>query len=371
VNGKTVLPADLGRIPRISQSGIGLFAASRVALTEVVDEKLALDRRGLAEQHACGPAGCSDDFQEHFGRLLASVYEFGLFAHLPEEFGWYVSTLSSRGFGEPYIVKMLDAWRIAILSRIRMPEAEELTRPLSLLEGHLDEFSKTEDGGPETGGLLTPTLSSERRGDREEEFLRLVLAKQRRAAVAFAREHSGPEPLAFVEGLISPVLKTIGILWQQGRITVADEHAATEICRHVILRAFDDARLEPRQAHTALVTCATGEEHELGAEVMADYLETKGWTAYFIGHSAPERDLLTTIENTKPEVVMLSVILVENLPGARDLAQSLRRNGSARVIIGGPAAVLAQPRLMDCCDAIVPTIEEGYRKACELVAGNA
>jgi methanogenic corrinoid protein MtbC1 len=172
--------------------------------------------------------------------------------------------------------------------------------------------------------------------------------------------------------VLMPALRHIGILWQKNKISAADEHAATEICRYIIFRLCDSIPREKSLPYKALVSCVPGEEHEMGAEIMASYLESKGWRVYFVGHSAPEQDNIDAITKHKPDVVFLSVTLISNLPETVEFLKKIRTISSeVKIVLGGKAAVVVKRTVQKLSDAVLDDYQEVHSKALELLGKNA
>lgn len=353
---------ELASLPALSESALQAFVAAEAGLREMVDEKLARDVCYSGRAAACGPVEVSADYQLHFGRLLRSVFEFNIPGVLAREFDWYVATMSNRGFGDFYFGKMLDAWIMALHARVGAADAREMVQPLTRLRGELSGF------------LTRPASSAPEPDATATQFLTLALEKRRRDAanLVLERFRARQSFTAPYRELVLPALQEIGRRWMEDRISAADEHAATEICRYCLLRLFDELPPEPARPVSGLVACVPGEEHELGAEVLANYLEARGWRSYFIGHSAPEADLVRTIRETRPDVVFLGVVLTENLSGARALLKLLRSSlPGSKIVIGGRAARIGQEVLKQHADAVVNDIEDACAAGEKLLGRNA
>ena len=121
---------------RISAEATTEFREKLDELLVAVDERLALDAEFHCAGINCDQLGLSRHVNREFGRLLAAVYEFGLFDQLTEESRWFVSMLSRHGFGPGYFGRMLEAWSVAIVSSIRLAYARELAAPLDSLRGN-------------------------------------------------------------------------------------------------------------------------------------------------------------------------------------------------------------------------------------------
>jgi methanogenic corrinoid protein MtbC1 len=356
------LKAEAGELPAVSAAAGAKFAESLPKLLNLVNEKFAVAGR-LAGASARGEdRELTRDAHMHFGRMLKAVFEFGLYEELGEEFAWYVSTLSVRGLGESYFRKMLEGWIIAVHSTIGPPLSGELTLPLEWLRRRLHDFSSLRPAAPEA---LIPE---------GESFLNLVLERRRRDAAEYIlslKDTGFPHERLFSD-VVLPALREVGRLWQTKEISVADEHAATEICRYVIFRVIDSIPRDTRLPYKAVVACVPGEEHEMAARVLADYMEARGWTVIFLGRSLPEDDLVAAVSENAADVVILSVTMIANLPALRDLLKRLREiSPGAKAIVGGRAAIRAQAVLRAQADAVVPGFEEAHSVSLRLVRGNA
>ncbi len=316
---------------RVSAEAAAEFRAKLDELLVAVDERLALDAEFHCAGINCDQLGLSRHVNREFGRLLAAVYEFGLFDRLTEESRWFVSMLSRHGFGPGYFGRMLEAWSVAIMSSIRLASARELAAPLDSLRGNLGLLLKSRR--PELA------LSAEAKG-----LLDLLLARRRREAAesVLALTKSGLPLERVVEEVVLSAMKYLGVLWETGRISVADEHAATEICRYVLYRLFDSIEPAKPVGLKALASCVPGDEHELGVEIVGECLRLKGWEVFIVGRSTPLDDILKALVDFRPHVAFFSATLVANLPAASALVKEAQKTlPGLGVVLGGAAAVAA------------------------------
>jgi methanogenic corrinoid protein MtbC1 len=300
-------------------------------LLVAVDERLALDAEFRCPGIDCDQLGLSRHVNHEFGRLLVAVYEFGLFDRLADEARWFVSMLSRHGFGPGYFGRMLEAWSVAIVSTIKLAYARELAAPLDSLRGRVGLLLE--------GRQPEPVLSTEAKG-----LLDRLLARRRREAAesALALARSGRAVEQVVEDVVLPAMIQVGFLWETGRVSVADEHAATEVCRYVLYRLFDNVEPARPGGLKALVSCVPGDEHELGVEIVGEYLQLKGWEVFIVGRSAPPEDILKALAEFHPHVAFFSATLVANLPATRVLvAEAQKALPGLGVVLGGAAAVAA------------------------------
>ena len=330
-------------------------------LLVAVDEHLALDSEFQCVGINCDQLGLSRHVNREFGRLLAAVYEFGLFDRLSDESRWFVSMLSRHGFGPGYFGRMLEAWSVAIMSSIRLAYARELTAPLDSLRGSLGLLLE--------GKRPEPALSSEAKG-----LLDLLLVRRRREATerVLALARAGRSLEGVVEDVVLPAMRFLGFLWETGRVSVADEHAATEICRYVLYRLFDSIEPAKPLGFKAVAACAPGDEHELGVEIVGEYLRLKGWEVFSVGRSTPLEDILKALADFRPQVAFFSATLVANLPSARSLVAEARKTlPGLGVVLGGAAVVAAADVLAGPRVVVVSRFDEADGAGRRLLSPNA
>jgi len=325
---------------RVSSEATTEFRAKMDELLVAVDEHLALDAEFHCAGIDCDQLGLSRHVNHEFGRLLAAVYEFGIFDRLTDESRWFVSMLTRHGFAPGYFGRMLEAWSAAVMSNIRLSYARELTAPLDSLRGSLGLLIE--------GKRPEPTLSAEAKG-----LLDRLRARRRREAAesVLALARAGRTLEQVVDDVVLPAMRQLGFLWETGIVSVAEEHAATEICRYMLYRLFDSIEPAKPVGLKALASCVPGEEHEMGVEIVGEYLRLKGWEVFSVGRSTPLEDMLKALADFRPQVAFFSATLVANLPAARGLVNEAQKTlPGLGVVLGGAAAVaaaevLAGPRL--------------------------
>jgi len=169
-----------------------------------------------------------------------------------------------------------------------------------------------------------------------QRYLDAVVAGDRRAAFAAvdAAREAGMELRVLYLDVFQPVMREIGRLWQQNRITVADEHLATAITQAAMARLYDEmfAAQGARDAPLLVAACAETERHELGLRMLCDLLELDGWDTVFLGASVPTEDLVRMVAEKRPRVVALSASLAPHLPRVREAIAAIR----AALPVDGP-----------------------------------
>jgi methanogenic corrinoid protein MtbC1 len=344
-------PADTGGVAdEVCASITGLLGA--------VKKKLEVEARYAPERVPPDKLGLVMRTQEHFAAMLSAVCRFDLYDDLGREFAWYVRLLAGRGLGATYFETMLDAWILAFHATLGDRSAGRLG---SLLEELREGVARLVEEGGKEAGALAPEASG---------VLELLLAGDRGGLVerVLGLLRSG-RSVEEIYVLVGAAMEEIGRGWQSGRLGVAAEHTASEIARYALMRMRDEAPRDETLELTALVTCVPDEDHQMGAEALAGYLEIRGWRVVFLGRGSPVGDVIEAVRDTRPDVVMVSASLIANLPGAFDLLTSLRELEPRPVtLVGGRAAIKARGKLQPVCDGVVQTFGEAHETALRLVS---
>ena len=85
--------------------------------------------------------------------------------------------------------------------------------------------------------------------------------------------------------MLAPALIEVGVRWEAGDVTVAQEHLATSTVRAAMQRLLADARADVRGV--AVLACAPGEQHEIGLLMLAVLLRADGWQVAYLGADTP------------------------------------------------------------------------------------
>lgn len=142
--------------------------------------------------------------------------------------------------------------------------------------------------------------------------------------------------------VIRPALVKIGDLWHAGEISVATEHFASNFLQgrlRNILGMLTDAP----GGFRIIVACSPGEQHEIGALIMAILLRRAGFAVIYLGANTPVTDLALMVRDHRADAVLLSTTTPEpiaNLRAGRDTLRSL----PALLVLGG-AALEATPEV--------------------------
>lgn len=188
------------------------------------------------------------------------------------------------------------------------------------------------------------------RDDAANRFLDAIVAGNRRRAfeVADQAQSAGMDIRGLYLQVFQPALREIGRLWQQNRITVADEHLATAITQAAMARLYEGLFASATGAGPLLIAaCADSERHEVGLRMVCDILEMEGWDTVFLGAAVPMPELVRMVCERKPQVVALSASLGPSVRRVEAAIRAIRDGCGAEqpVIAVGGRPFSADPEL--------------------------
>jgi methanogenic corrinoid protein MtbC1 len=274
---------------------------------------------------------CRDDISFHI-QFLAGAIEAGS----PEAFAdyalWTRRMLGARGLADDSLRETFDRL------------ADQLALVLSIEESSLASSFLKWDGEETAASISTPEGTGFNDGLRltREVFLSAILSGQRRLAANVIEEalREGHPLVDIYVDVIAQALHRIGKLWESNKITIAQEHLATAITQHVIASVYPKiTSTGPRLGHMT-VTGVAGEFHQIGANLVADAMETQGWDVSFLGSNVPSVAIVEAVQQNSSDVLCISTTLIANLRTVAELIRLVRArlgNNAPRIVVGGAA----------------------------------
>lgn len=175
-----------------------------------------------------------------------------------------------------------------------------------------------------------------------KDYLRLLLQGHRSGCGRIVNQllDQDVEIKALYTDLFQKSLYTVGELWEFNKISVAKEHLATAITEGLLNltypRLFGDENQS--SSRTAIISCAANEYHQIGGKMVADIFELNDWDAHFLGANTPVDHMLAYIQETKPDLVGLSLSIFFNLAALKSEIEAIRSNfHNLDLLIGGQA----------------------------------
>ncbi|MDX1511658.1 MAG: MerR family transcriptional regulator [Nitriliruptorales bacterium] len=134
--------------------------------------------------------------------------------------------------------------------------------------------------------------------------------------------------------VLMPVMVRIGERWEEGTLTVGQEHFAAGLVRGRLLslaRGWGQG-IGPR----AILATPPGEDHDLGLVAFGLALWRRGWSISLLGANTPADAIVAAVEQLTPDALVLSAVKRERLLAIEAAIAEVGRR--VPVAIGGHGA---------------------------------
>jgi len=121
-------------------------------------------------------------------------------------------------------------------------------------------------------------------------------------AIGEALAVSSPEDL--ILDVIAPAFTEIGETWEQGRISIANEHLGTNYLRQKLLMWMVSGP-PPKAVNPIILACAPNEWHEGGLLILGALLRRRRWPVSYLGQAVPLQDLAEMAQKTRHSMIVL------------------------------------------------------------------
>ncbi len=133
------------------------------------------------------------------------------------------------------------------------------------------------------------------------------------------------------ETVLTPLLHRVGTAWQRGDLSIGDEHIISGKIRQLIVlvsHSFTGNKKAVDPIKRWIGCCPPGEEHDMGLLMLSSVMARNGWDVKNLGMNIPFQDLLSLVEEFKPQVVAFSCVNPGSVNGLESYAESLKEKGS-------------------------------------------
>jgi DNA-binding transcriptional MerR regulator len=163
-----------------------------------------------------------------------------------------------------------------------------------------------------------------------------LLAYDRSAADREASVLSGVSYDQQLHAFYYPILREVGTLWEQGAVTIAQEHHASAWCRDRIVAMMQQISTH-QHGPVVMIACYPGDRHEIGPLGLALQLALHGHRLIWLGADVPLADLCEAVREKTPDIVCVSATLEPQVDALVAYARRLRAAAPSRtrVAIGG------------------------------------
>ncbi|WP_425398880.1 B12-binding domain-containing protein [Aeoliella sp.] len=163
--------------------------------------------------------------------------------------------------------------------------------------------------------------------------------------------HAGHTMVEIADLVIAPVFHEIGNRWERDELSVHQERRACEIAIATLHNLRRMLPLPAAGAPRAMATTPDCDHSELPVRLAELVLREKGWDAKVLGIALPLSEIRAAIEQSQPDLALLSVTHVENPVKFVAQANSELLGPTKRVtkwIVGGRVFDATLQRTLDC-----------------------
>ena len=114
-------------------------------------------------------------------------------------------------------------------------------------------------------------------------------------------------------------LYEVGRLWQENKITVAQEHYITAATQLIMSQLYPYISNTKKTGKVLVATSVSKELHEVGVRMVADFFEMDGWNTFYLGANTPTESIIQTIISKKADLVLISATISSNIGEVIDL----------------------------------------------------
>jgi MerR family transcriptional regulator, light-induced transcriptional regulator len=138
----------------------------------------------------------------------------------------------------------------------------------------------------------------------------------------------------------------MGNQWKCGRLTIADEHVASDALARALARIGDALPIR-LNGPKCLLACAGEDEHTLGLSLAELCLREFGWTPLWLGRRTPVDEVVRLVRGGQVVMVALSASALlgdeQALRATTDEVGSVCKERGVALLLGGTGAWPAQP----------------------------
>lgn len=138
--------------------------------------------------------------------------------------------------------------------------------------------------------------------------------------------------------LLTPVLHQIGEMWYQGKLSIVEEHIASQTIRDTITRLQGIIRIPAKKTGKAFCLNLSYELHDIALKMTDHILEARGYKTFYSGQTTPILKLEHLFEKVRPQRVYISSTLIKDTAVFEEEFRNVCDIGEqfeAQVFIGG------------------------------------
>lgn len=124
-----------------------------------------------------------------------------------------------------------------------------------------------------------------------------------------------------------PAMSQLDRLFRDDRVNIAVNNMAWRINRTVADQLQAHLPQNGSNGKRAVITCSEEPAEEIGAQLLADLLQSAGWEVYLLGSGVPHDEMLKIVGELRPEVLMVYGSQPNEVPEVRRMIELIRDIG--------------------------------------------
>ncbi|WP_031443966.1 cobalamin B12-binding domain-containing protein [Arenibacter algicola] len=171
-------------------------------------------------------------------------------------------------------------------------------------------------------------------------YLRFLLEGKRHEAIFFIHELIRRN--VRIKDIYLHIFKVsqyeVGRLWLYNKITIVQEYYCTASTQSIISGLYQYIFASKRTGKTMVACTVSGELHEMGIRMVADFFEMEGWNTKYIGSNSSDREVQEVLINSKADLLAISCTLSCNVSKIETLIKQIRGDSSLaqlKIVVGG------------------------------------
>ena len=141
--------------------------------------------------------------------------------------------------------------------------------------------------------------------------------------------------IEFFDKVIKPILYDVGDRWKQNKLLIGTEHVISNRINTVIKQTITHRK--KRTNYKILICNPTGERHNIACNILESVLINNGFNVFNISPSTPSEDVLQYIDEIKPNLILISITLPNNIKAGINLVERTSNSCKIPIIVGGQA----------------------------------
>lgn len=173
-----------------------------------------------------------------------------------------------------------------------------------------------------------------------EQYIDMLLSGDRHSAGKMVVEavDNGISVKDIYLNIFQSSLYEIGRLWQENKITVAQEHYFTAATQLIMSQLYPYISRTKKSGKVLVATSVSNEQHEIGVRMVADFFEMDGWKTIYLGANTPSDGVIETITANRADLLLISATISSNIGEVVKLIKNVRSCSECRepkIIVGG------------------------------------